>query len=635
VNLDGKRTDAEAFARMKKHLSGNDEAQELSGAWFTLAQHGYNTTQREGVCLHSEGNQVVVVEGRIDNHEEITRLLKIDRGNDYVTILQNGYKQRGIDFFRQLSGPFASAILDTRMRTLRLLRDPIGLRPLYYSTHGSRVVFGSDVRQVLGAETSSPTISEQKLIESFSPLYLIDESESDESLTMFESIRSVPYGSSVAFSSRASEQINRYWEPPRKLQHWQSPTECVLHFRELFSQVIKEQIDAPFGIAAELSGGIDSGCVVSAAGQMLAEQNRELNAYTAVFGSQSPAERMRVDAICKRYPNVLGHMINCDQQIGYLENSEWQSYRPSGHPSRQNLPATFVQLAELAVQDKARILLSGEGADWYLEGTDMIWDSLIKSANFQELSRVFNVLRHRSGCRKSLRYLLNHALPSLLPGKLGRKAYLNSYYDWIASDDVPVIFTPSFRKKLLDSIHRQRDQLLSRDNLSCWSQTLEHELVFPPNHVWQGVPVELEMRLPYLDRRIMEFGLTVPPEFKFNIDESIGSHYGCRKSLQRQAFRDIVPQEVITAQQKEIYSSPVTRRLRQELPVVISQSLMLCEMGVLDNQKLEEAASAFLTNTENKSHPLIPWLDSVLSTENWLRATMKEFPGCRLPKFCS
>ena len=84
---------------MKKHLSGNDEAQELSGAWFTLAQHGYNTTQREGVCLHSEGNQVVVVEGRIDNHEEITRLLKIDRGNDYVTILQNGYKQRGIDFF--------------------------------------------------------------------------------------------------------------------------------------------------------------------------------------------------------------------------------------------------------------------------------------------------------------------------------------------------------------------------------------------------------------------------------------------------------------------------------------------------------------------------------------------------------
>jgi len=635
VNLDGERVDPEAFAGVKKHLSGNDEAQELSGAWFTLAQHGYNTTKHEGACLSSEGNRVMAVEGRIDNRDEITRSLKIDKESDYVTIFQNGYEQRGIDLFKQLSGPFASAILDTQMKSLRLLRDPMALRSLYYSTNGNRVVFGSDVRQVLGGERSSPTISEQKLIELFSPLYLIDESESDESLTMFEKIRSVPYGSSVEFSSEASEQINRYWEPPRKIQHWQSPKECVLHFRELFSQVMKEQIDTPFGIAAELSGGIDSGCVVSIAGQMLAEQNRELHAYTAAFGSQSPDERMRVDAICRRYPNVLGHMSDCDQQIGYLENSEWKSYRPSVHPSRQNLPATYIQLAEMAVQNKARILLSGEGADWYLEGTDMIWDSLIKSANFLELSRVFNVLRQRSGCRKSLRYLFHHALPSLLPGKLGRKAYLNSYYDWISNDDLPDIFTPSFRKKLVDVVHIHRDQLLNKDNLSCWSQTLEHELVFPPNHVWQGVPIELEMRLPYLDRRIVEFGLTVPPELKFNINESNSSHYGCRKSLQRQAFQHVVPQEVITAQQKEIYGSPVARRLRQELPVMINQSLVLYEIGVLDKQKLEEAANALLIDTENESHPLIPWLDSVLSTENWLRSTMEEFPGCRLPKFCS
>lgn len=620
---------------MKQQLSGNDEPQELSGTWFALAQHGYNTTTREGVCLNSEDGHVVAVEGRIDNHEEITHSLGLHKDSDYATILHNGYEQGGIDFFKQLSGPFATAILNTRMRTLRLLRDPIALRPLYYSTHGNRIAFGSDVRQVLGGETNSPAISEQKLIELFSPLYLIDESESDESLTMFEGIRSVPYGSSVEFSSGVSEEVNRYWEPPRTLQHhWESPRECALHFRELFSQVMKEQIDTPFGIAAELSGGIDSGCVVSIAGHMLSEQNKELNTYTATFGSQSSGERTRVAAICERYPNVLEHMTNCDQQIGSLENSEWRSYRPAVRPSRQNLPATFVQLAELAAQDKARILLSGEGADWYLEGTDMIWDSLIKSANFQELSRAFNVLRHRSGCRKALRYMLGQAAPSLLPGKLGRRAYLNSYYDWISNDDIPDIFTSSFKKKLGDTINNQKAQLLGKNNLSCWSQTLEHELVFPPNHVWQGVPIELEMRLPYLDRRIVEFGLTVPPEFKFNIDENNASHYGCRKSLQRQAFGHVVPQEVITAQQKEIYGSPVARRLRQELPMIISQSLLLCEMGVLDNRKLAEATSAFLADEENESHPLIPWLDSVLATENWLRATMEEFPGCRLPKFC-
>lgn len=184
-------------------------------------------------------------------------------------------------------------------------------------------------------------------------------------------------------------------------------------------------------------------------------------------------------------------------------------------------------------------------------------------------------------------------------------------------------------------MRNQRAELMQERNLSCWSQTLEHELMFPPNHVWQGVPIDAEMRLPYLDRRVVEFGLSVPPEYKFRIDDTSFSHYGCRKYLQREAFRDIVPTEVIGAQEKEIYWSPVNRRLVQELPLLLASTCILCEIGVLERDKLIQASQDFLEDQNNDSHPLIPWLDNIVVTEKWLKATTSEFPGCRLPTFHS
>lgn len=621
---------------MQKCLSGNDEYQEIQGSSYFMGQHGYNTTAKEGACTVDDGKSVLAVEGRFDNRDEIIRRLHCADNSGYGAICAEGYHQQGVDFFRSTCGPFAVAIFDSRRRMLRLIRDPMGLRSLLYTRHNDQIVFGSDVRQMLASGKTPAAISERKILELFSPMHCLEESGMRDNQTMFEGIQTVPYGSLVEFTSGRSDSVHRYWDPPSRLRHdWSSSKDCAMEFRALFLRVMSEHMDMPYNLAAELSGGIDSGCTVSIAANMLATRQKAINAYTAVFGTQSVEERTRAHAIPERYPNVRGKMINCDEHVGFLEGTDLDAYRTTAFPSRQNLPATFVTLAQLAAKEDARTLLSGEGADWFLEGSDMIWDSLLKRGNIQELYRTFAVLKQRSGCRKALRYILNSTSPSLLLGKAGRLAYLNAHYESLMEEEIPDLFTPAFTLKLRETMRNQREELMQERNLSCWSQTLEHELMFPPNHVWQGVPIDVEMRLPYLDRRIVEFGLSVPPEYKFRIDDTNVSHYGCRKYLQREAFRDTVPAEVIGAQEKEIYWSPVNRRLVRELPLLLSSTCILCEMGVLERDKLVRASQEFLDDQNNDSHPLIPWLDNIVVTEKWLRATTTEFPDCRLPTFHS
>ncbi|MFH1444595.1 MAG: asparagine synthase-related protein [Candidatus Peregrinibacteria bacterium] len=636
VRLDGGEIDREDFARMKGALSGHGECQEVHGTSYAIAQHGYNTTGHEGVCVEHDDSGVIAVEGRMDNRKDLIASLRSDGQSGYASLLRQGLDARGTDFCREISGPFAAAVLSTRSRTVQLFRDPLALRPLYYTVQSGRVLFGSDARQLLRVDGTRPAISEQKLLEVFSPMYLIDEGWSDPDSTMFTGIRSVPYGSRLEMGAEGVPHISRYWNPPERLGHgWQSPEECVEQFRALYTQVIAEHLDTPYGIAAELSGGIDSGCNVSIAGHLLAQQGKLIRTYTAVFDTQSPSERERVQSILHRYPDVSGNVVRCDERIGLLEQGPFHAFRTTAHPSRQNLPETFVELAQRAEQDGARVLLSGEGADWFLEGTDMIWDSLLKRGNIRECARVFSVLRQRSGFRRALRYILQSTGPMLLPGRMGRNAYLHAHYESTVNDGIPDLFTDAFYAQLMDMLRDQREQLARRKNLSCWSQTLEHELLFPPNHVWQGVPVGVEMRLPYLDRRVVEFGLTVPPEYKFHIHESNTSHYGCRKYLQREAFGHLVPPEVIRSQQKETYGSPVNQRLSRELPELLTHPMILCDIGVLERAKFANAVASFLSDADNDAHPLVPWLDSILVTEQWLRATTEEYPSCRLPTFHS
>lgn len=142
----------------------------------------------------------------------------------------------------------------------------------------------------------------------------------------------------------------------------------------------------------------------------------------------------------------------------------------------------------------------------------------------------------------------------------------------------------------------------------------------------------LEVRHPYLDRRLLDFGLSVPPEFKFEFHQGKISHYGSRKVLQRKGLKGIVPPEILESQIKATYGSPVVRRLKAYLPQVFAQSRqsLVAEFGIIQAEKFREAMWRVISDENiSDADEILPWLDAVLHLELWLQANFEEIPSTR------
>ena len=634
VSFDQTRPDTNSFNRLQNGLSGNQKNRILSEDWYSLAQAGYESTGYEDNCLLHSADRTICFEGRIDNRRELSKALRINEDDaNYSIILSKAYSFWGPKFYEKILGAFTVCIVLTKEGKIILANDHMGLRPMYLSDiNNHQLAFGSDVSQLLAMNNAVPSLNKNKVLEMLSPLYVDDEGWSNPESTLLEGFTIMPNGTSLEINREGKSLSTQYWKPPNKLRRdWSTPQDCADEFREIYLDVIKDQIDTKYPIGADLSGGIDSGCNVAVIAYLLCETdnvNRGFHTFTATFGSGSPTEKEKVDAVLDEWEFIQQNYIQGDELCGYLESGEYRNLRTTANCVRMNIPESYVAICQLASRLGCKSIMTGEGADWYLEGTDVIWDSLIKSGNVTEFVRSAKVLKRRASWKVLSKYLYMNALKPMLPGSFGRKKYVEEYYESTLNAEVPDIFTTSFTKKLKDFIKDQGNDLLKQDQLSCWNQQLEHELVFPPNHGWQGIGVDTELLLPYLDKRLLEFGLSVPPEYKFTYGDDRISHYGSRKCLQRNGLGDIVPDKVINSQYKEGYSTPVDNRLFQSLPSVFTdtKSAMITEMNITDSNKLQRAIQYVLSDKCNDpSDPFIAWLDTLLGLELWLRATKEDF----------
>lgn len=635
VSFDGSIIDAERFQRMQEKLTGNSVNKITIGEWYALAQAGYESSGYEDNCLLKLDDSIICFEGRIDNRIALAQELGINVDvATYSEVISAAFKEWGPHFYQKIHGAFTVCIVVAHENKVFLANDHMGLRPMYLSEVGkSQLAFASDVSQLLAQNNAVPQLKRGKVLEMFSPLYVDDEGWSDPESTLLEGYTLLPHGTSLEIDRDGRQISTQYWHPPTPLRRDLKDVRAYAEeFRGIYLCVMKDFLDSKYSIGADLSGGIDSGCNVAVAADMIKKGEidpRDFHTFTAIFGDGSPTEKIKIDSVLKRWPFIQQHYIQGDDLCNYLESGQYKDLRATANCSRMNIPESYVAICQLAARLGCRSVLTGEAADWYLEGTDAIWDSLIKSGNVREFIRSANVLRSRSRTTKTfVKYLYMYALRPLLPGKLGREQYLREYYAGTIDADVPDLFTESFTKELQELMKEQVAMLRKKKRLSTWNQQLEHDLMFPPNHGWQGIAVDTELKLPYLDKRLLEFGLTVPPEFKFRLDHDRVSHYGSRKCLQRYGLEDIVPHEIIQSQHKETYSTPVDNRLAESLPVVFAdpRKALVTEMDITDPKKLSEAIRYALSyECADPADPVTAWLDTLLSLELWLRATKQDF----------
>jgi asparagine synthase (glutamine-hydrolysing) len=222
--------------------------------------YGFRPIAGSQPMSHGDGSLHIVFNGEIYNHAEVRRELedlghrrwKTDHSDTEVIL--HAFAEWGIDCLHKFRGMFAIALWDAKARRLWLIRDRIGIKPLYYSVHHGRITFASEIKALLQDPDQARAVNEEGL---FHYLSFLTTPAPD---TLFAGIHKLPPGTFLTIDADGQSRQERYWEV---LEHTTLltgvPEEEIAErlLAELRTSVALRTVsDVPVGVF--LSGGIDS-----------------------------------------------------------------------------------------------------------------------------------------------------------------------------------------------------------------------------------------------------------------------------------------------------------------------------------------------------------------------------------------
>ncbi len=224
-------------------------------------------------------NFSIIFNGEIYNYIEIKNDL-ILKGFNFITksdteVLLKSYICYGTSFFQKLEGMWSFAIWDKKKQELILARDRFGEKPLFYSIQNDGIYFSSDIRVIkcLSEKNYDYNISRltKGVICGYKSLY------KNPSETFFKKILQVPQASYIKISSNLEFKINKYWFVKKKIINFKNDFELIEIAKDLLFNSIKIRLRSDVPIAFCLSGGVDSGALVSIAAKRF---NNEVNTFS-------------------------------------------------------------------------------------------------------------------------------------------------------------------------------------------------------------------------------------------------------------------------------------------------------------------------------------------------------------------
>ncbi len=582
--------------------------------------------------FNEAGDVGVVFNGEIYNFRQLRRTLE-ERGHAFRThsdteTIVHAYEEWGEQCVRELRGMFAFAIWDARAsgtsgdvaRRARifLARDRMGIKPLYYACVDGAFLFASEVRALIASGRVAPRIAPDSL-----EAYLLFGSVAEPS-TLVEGISSLPPGHFLSLSADAppSKPVpKRYWdysEAARQSGGSQPKllTDAAKQLRPLLEETVSDHLIADVPLGVFLSSGLDSTALVALASR----SQKDLRTFTVVFPeqrfSESGISRKTAKHFKTRHQEVLLTPDDMQAQLGDAVGALDQ-------PTMDGLNSYFVSRA--AHQAGLKVALSGLGADEIFGGYST-FATTPRAEHVAELGRWIPGPFRRMSAALAVR---------IVKGDAVRKAAAT----WKSPGDFPhayyftrILFTPSRVRRLLapyfesdgrpdtgGSLWRQRMRETTRQaksldsfsSVSCFE--LQSYMVNTLLRDTDAVSManSLEVRVPFLDHRLVEFVARLPKGAKYRPEMP--------KSLLVEALRDVLPEEVV-GQSKRTFTLPWEVWLRGPIGVQMSQELedMPPQLQQYMNPRAVRGAwQNFVTGHTNWSRP---WSLYVLNL--WVRRHM-------------
>lgn len=543
-------------------------------------------------------NTGIVFNGTIYNFKEINKYLGMTSTSDTVTLLEL-YNRNGIDGFSRLAGMFSCAIFDRVNRTLVLLRDRFGKKPLFVCETKDGIAFASEIKPLLLTKGMSKTISFESISSFLNFGYMPPD------ITPYKEISPFPAGTWKKWAGE-KKSSGRYWDFPLNEESFSED-----RFQPIFEKAVKRRLvsDVPIGIF--LSGGMDSNAVLSIAHKL--QGGSISGAYTLeIDGSDSEASL--AEKTCRHFgiPLTKVHVKPSD----IIENIDRLAY------ISDNLHANPPMFAFDALCTHAsgthKVILSGGGGDelfygyptWKADWLFGIWKKMPGFARFL-LARGASSLSENFSPHSKV-YALKKFTACMENEIIGAHAWWRTI---IVGDELRRLNT-MFNDQWLQ-VYRKvfHDASLITDDFK--KQTAIADLLL----WWKGMGLYqldsvsmghgVEIRAPFMDHDLVEWAIRTPSRYLYNPIVS--------KPFLRAQLSHIIPEWIIKTKKKPFFI-PIGKWIQNDLYHYIRETINDSNMirdGLLNIQPINAMLETHKKSVSDNSFKLltimmlIKWYDKI------------------------
>jgi len=518
---------------------------------------------------NEDGRLWITFNGEIYNYRELKSGLDPARHRFHsesdTEVILHLYEEHGTDAFAKLNGMFAFALYDSAIGRLFLVRDHLGIKPLYYVETRGAFLFASEIKAILETGLYTPEIDRQSVHDFFSYLYV------PAPHTIYRGIDQLPPAHWLEYDlgSRSIARIERYWDVAR----WGSDagtadrSELKAELRELMSDAVGKQMISDVPLGAFLSGGIDSNIIV---GLMAGQASAPVRTFTVLFEGEDLDyydERVEAKRVAERF-GTEHHELSIDlshpeEMLEMVEHFD----QPFG-----NTTFFLTWLLSRYTRESVTVALSGAGGDELFGGYPRYRAvNAMRYLRFVPRTLAKAGLLALSPFEDSFTDRRLHRMRALLSG-LDRDP-ARQYLKWVyyLDEESKRQLLVEKNGSVADSSRILRSHLervpghWDDGNRYSW---LDVETFLPDNLLEYSDRMSmawgLELRVPFLDHRVVELAFRIPFQFKLN---GAGS-----KVILREAFSDLIPVENLRAPKKG-FNVPLGAWMRTKLDPLFDELL--------------------------------------------------------------
>jgi asparagine synthase (glutamine-hydrolysing) len=563
---------------------------------------------------NEDGTVQIIFNGEIYNYQELRAFL-LSKGHVFKTqsdteVIVHLYEEFGPPCVEKLRGMFAFAIWNENTKTLFLARDRVGIKPLYYCLTDTSLVFASEIKAILADPSIAREIAPEMIDRFLTFLYVPGQE------TLLKGIRKLAPGHYLLVKD-GKAVVEQYWDLRfAETTRSQSLKDAEADLTSLLAEAVELHMIADVPVGVLLSGGVDSTGVLSLAAH---GTDKAISSFTVGFsGGEVADERPYARLAAKTFGTQHYEMtISADDFAAFLPQYVWHMEEPVCEP-----PAIALYYVSKLARSHVKVLLSGEGGDEAFAGysnyRNLVWLERIKrglsalnGAAARGLSFADSLL-HLPGMAKYVP-LMNDRFPNYYYSRTS-----NPYR--YSGNRLGKVYSADFAQAIdhehsLEPVRELQAHVRGQNTLDAMlyidtKTWLPDDLLIKADKMTMANSVEL--RVPLLDHKVLEFAASLPPSFKLN-----GFNL---KYILKSVLSQKIPKE-IRNRKKTGFPVPYESWLRNDLKSVVWDVLMdrrTLERGYFSKDGVEGLLRAN-SNGSNYSKEIF----SLLSLELWQRTFLE------------